>query len=200
MRGERYADCTLDSFDVASDAQQRVVGQLRDFIDDLRANILDGRGLILYGPRGTGKDHLLFAAMRRAVELGLTPMPLDCDTEPRDTLAWRNGVDLIGDFRAQIGERGESDFYAAMAAHRVLAISDPLPPSGSLTEFQAAGMFRVIDARYSRRRPTWLTINVASRRELDDRLGAQTADRLIDGSLTLHCSWDSYRQSGGRRR
>ena len=58
-------------------------------------------------------------------------------------------------------------------------------------------LFRILDGRYSRRRPTWVTVNVSSRAELNERLTPQNADRLRDGALAVFCDWQTYRKTAG---
>jgi DNA replication protein DnaC len=108
---------------------------------------------------------------------------------------WVNGMDLFGRIRDRI-QRGEEerDLIRGLVKPDVLAISDPLPPFGALTEFQATMLFRVLDERYSRRRPVWVTVNVANRAEFEERMGVQLVDRLIDGALVVYCNWKSYRE------
>lgn len=183
-RGERYAGCTLESYRTSSSEQQAVVAALSEFSEGIGRAARNGEGgLILYGPRGTGKDHLMFALMSHAIR--------HADL----TVKWVNGMDLLGDIRDRIqtGEQ-ESALIRSLANPDILAISDPLPPFGSLTEFQATMLFRVIDARYSRRKPLWVTVNVANRAEFEERMGAQLVDRLIDGALVVFCNWPSYRE------
>lgn len=184
-RGERYAECSLQNYRAESPEQKAAVDLLVDFCEQMSGLIRkQGQGgLILYGPRGTGKDHLLMAAMRYAIE------------HVSFSVRWCNGMDLIGDIRDRIqtGEQ-ESALVRSMTTPDILAISDPLPPFGVLTEFQATMLFRIIDARYSRRKPIWVTVNVANRAEFEQRMGAQLVDRLIDGALVMFCNWASFRQ------
>lgn len=110
-------------------------------------------------------------------------------------VTWQNGMDLFGDIRDAM-DTGDTErsLVARLVAPDVLYMSDPLPPIGKLTEFQAGLLFRVLDGRYNRRRPTWATINVSSGAELDDRIGPQNGDRLRDGALAIFCDWSSYRK------
>lgn len=177
---ERYRGCTLENF-LCEDQHERLqaVEQMRQFIDRLPSST----GLLLLGPPGTGKDHLMAAAIAAAVERKMR-------------VAWRNGMDLFGEVRDRMSEeQDERTFVANLVRPDVLAISDPLPPFGDLTQFQAATLFRVIDGRYSRNKPTWATMNVASKKEAEQRLGSQIVDRLTHGAVVVKCNWESYRKA-----
>lgn len=188
--GRRYAACSLQNFKLSDDMdvsrkQQTVLAAVQAYVDSLKERIADGCGLFLFGPAGCGKDHLLTAVMLEAVGRGYG-------------VAWFNGQDLYGQFRdaitneASVSERQTVDRLTEPA---VLALSDPIPPSGDVTPFQRSMLFRVIDRRYRDRRPTWITANVADRTEADSRFSVQLVDRLTDESLCLPCNWPSHRAS-----
>lgn len=180
-RGERYAECRLANFEQATDAQKRAVAALADYCRDITDRLANCEGLILFGPKGTGKDHLAMAVARQAVFAG-------------KYVLWQNGMDLFGDVRDSFDEAtSERSLVNRLVAPDVLYLSDPLPPMGRLTDFQAGMLFRVIDGRYSRGRPCWVTVNVSSGSELDERMGSQVGDRLRHGALAIFCDWPSYR-------
>jgi DNA replication protein DnaC len=54
-------------------------------------------------------------------------------------------------------------------------------------------LLEIIDRRYSHLLPTWMTINVANRKEAETRMGAPTVDRLAHDALTVVCDWPSFR-------
>jgi DNA replication protein DnaC len=184
--GQRYAGCSLDSFEVSDDPMVRnsqlgVLASLQSFVDDVGKVIAGGCGMFLYGPVGTGKDHLLSAVMLGAVNRGFD-------------VAWFNGLDIFAGVRNAISEdESEDRLFERLTLPTVLAISDPVPPLGEVKPFQRAALLRAIDARYRRAKPTWVTINVPNREEADARLGVQLADRLTDEALCLCCNWTSYR-------
>lgn len=175
--GARYRDCTLDSFAVKHPQQQKVVKALREY---LASDSIDD--VILYGPVGTGKDHLAFSLCRVAIREGRT-------------VKWVNGQAWFGAVRDSMDtERSEASLIKEMTSTDVLCLSDPLPPVGALSQHQSTMLYRVIDGRYSRGLQTICTVNVANDAEGDERMGAATWDRLCHGAWKLHCAWPTYRQ------
>lgn len=183
-RGQRYRECTLHNFRCTVERQREVVNDLIAYCRDMPARVREGGGLLLYGPKGTGKDHLMAACMRAAITTyGLS-------------VRWENGQDLFGQIRDRIDqEQSEASLVRSLVYPQVLAISDPLPVFGDLSQHQANMLFRVIDGRYSARRPTWVTMNIQGPAEFEVRIGAQIADRLRDGAVSLPCNWASYRSA-----
>jgi len=181
-RAGRYAASTLDSFITSSPAMESAVKALRAFTENLAAHISSGHGLVLYGPCGTGKDHLMFAAMRAAASAGFR-------------VRWENGIDWFGQLRDRIDDGGsEETMIRPLVNCDILGISDPVPPSGDLSSYQGQMLLRVIDRRYRHRRSTFVTLNVRDRAEAISRMGAPIVDRLIDNALVVHCAWESFRR------
>jgi DNA replication protein DnaC len=184
QRGKRYANCKMENYNCKCEAQTAAVSRLIEYAEDSKRRVSEGQNVILFGPRGSGKDHLLMGLARLVA------------THSMSCVTWANGVDLLEEFRAEaMGQIqrylfGDQDNYETCD---VLWISDPLPPSGALTESQQKYMFQLLDARYSAMRPTWITVNCASGAELEARMGAQSADRLRHDALAIHCDWPSYR-------
>jgi DNA replication protein DnaC len=158
------------------------VDALRQYGDNIEDEVAQGNGIVLFGPSGGGKDHLLIGLARAAIKARLK-------------VDWDNGQDLYGRFRDAMGSN-EPEFVMVReyTAPDVLILSDPLPPQGSLTDFQSATLFRILDARYRICRPTWVTLNVASGAEAESRMGVSLVDRLRHGSLCVWCNWPSYRK------
>lgn len=180
---ERYKPCTLENFACETDPQREVVSKIRAHLDALPDSVKAGAGVLLCGPVGTGKDHLLAAMMKEAIlRWGFQ-------------VVWRNGMDWFGDVRdAMDTETRERTVISELAEPKILAISDPIPPIGGLTPHQSSMLLRVIDGRYRRALPTWVTMNAANRAEAEKLLGAQHVDRLGHNALVLFCGWSSYRR------
>jgi DNA replication protein DnaC len=180
--GSRYRETTLKNFVVDTDEQRKVIAAIAEYYDNLAERVAAGVGVVLFGGVGGGKDHLLSALAKRAVALYLR-------------VEWRNGAYLFAEMRDRIGDdRGEEPLVAAMVSPDVLVLSDPLPPVGSLSDFQSATLYRIIDRRYRDRKPTWCSLNIAGGEEGDRRMGAPIVDRLRDGALCLSCKWPSFRK------
>lgn len=186
--GPRYVDCRVSNFKLYRipaelARQQPVIDGLTAYGESIEKNIKAGRNVVLFGPPGTGKDHLLVGLAYAACSTG-------------HSVRWINGVDLYADVRDSIdSQRNERELLNEFVLPDVLVISDPVPPWGGLTAFQSQFLFRLIDRRYRWRKPIWITANVADSAEASERIGAQAIDRLKDGALTHHCNWESYRKS-----
>ena len=184
-RGRRYARCTLDNFEVGDHPEkQRVLAALEAYASDLSRNVQRGRGVVLVGPAGTGKDHLLAGLVHCALMRG-------------HTVDWRTGAELWRSLRAAIRDDRENEALAALRQPEILVLSDPVPPETSPSNYERSVLYSVIDERYSRVRATWCSINAADREDAEERLGVAVVDRLTDSALSLACPWESFR--AGRR-
>lgn len=186
LAGERYRPCRLENFVTDRPQQRKVVAALEDYVANAKENLEAGRAVVLYGPCGTGKDHLMFGLVGRLV------WRFGCKA------AWINGQDWYGDLRDAM-DRDEARFdernmLAALRDPSLLAISDPLPPFGELGQHMASMFYRLIDGRYRRCSPTFLSVNVADDEEAYARMGVASWDRLRQEALMLHCNWPSYRK------
>lgn len=180
--GKRYAGCDLDTFVTRNAIQMEILDAVRCHCDAMSREIESGKNVLLFGPRGTGKDHLATCILKATVRAGYSA-------------SWINGLDWFGVLRDGI-DKGSSEVVelSRLTKPTVLCISDPLPLFGDLSQFQAGQLWRVIDRRYRDMKPTIVTLNVANRQEAEQRMGASLVDRLAHGALTLFCNWESYRK------
>jgi len=186
--GRRYARCTLEGFQLDPEGsefrpkQQAALSKLLDFSEHLAEHVQAGTGLLLHGPKGTGKDHFLAALLLQAVREGID-------------VRWVNGLDVFGAFRDGIADDvAEWALIAALVKPTILGMSDPVPPKGAeLTAFQQSTLLRIVDARYRRQKPTWVTANITGREDGEKRICGPVVDRLIDGAVVVPCNWPSRR-------
>lgn len=186
--GKRYARCRLDAFRCDGEsnaAKTAAIEACRDYAISFDKHHRDGVSLVLIGPKGTGKDHLMSATiMEIARRLGRP-----------GRVVFRDGLKLFAEFRSafntNITEQAIVDRYQAPA---LLALSDPLPPRGELSEFEQRMLLRIVDSRYREMLPLAATCNVSSRDELETRIGVQAADRILDHAIVVKCNWESFRK------
>lgn len=180
--GNRYSPerVRLSEFAIYHTAQKSAVAKLIVFIENLTAGC---GSLILYGAVGTGKDHLmanaLYAAARRGIEAG-----------------WVNGQELYGQARDLMGKpaTNESAWLNTWSAPQILGISDPVTPVGELSAWRLELLYRLIDRRYRAMKKTWVTMNVKTEEEADQKLSQQVFDRLQEGATIIPCFWPSFRE------
>lgn len=192
--GKRYNDCRFENFLVASDehvlARQTALDTCIEYAREFGGedgHYEKGHSLVIYGPKGTGKDHLMLAVLY-SLRHGYKVDPA--------RFMYAGGLMMMSDFRDAIKSSDtEHSVVKTYADADVLAISDPVPPIGELSEYEKRMMYRVLDSRYRELRPTLITANVADRVELERRLGPQATDRLCEDAVIVRCNWPSYRQS-----
>jgi DNA replication protein DnaC len=182
-RGSRYECATLQNFSPKGVNAADVLAKLQRYIDDLPHELQLGNGVLLFGPTGTGKDHLLSAIAREAI------------LKYGEEVCHYSGLELFGELRSAIPEDRDEGLIVKLQRADVLYLSDPSAAGIELTQFQLASLFRVIDKRYSHRRPMWLSMNVVDGYEAEARFGVPIVDRLRETCLTLHCNWPSWRQN-----
>jgi len=176
---------SLDSYEVTTDRQRWVLGQLRDLADRLPEAIRQGECLVLYGSPGTGKDHLMASLLHLAAG------------KHGFSAGWVAGARFYARFRdlmqARRGEAGEVALIDSFTSWTVLGISDPIPPATDPTGWAVNQLQAVVNARYEFLRPTWITANVKTVEELKDKLSVQLYERLADQGCVLPCFWPTHR-------
>ena len=178
--GKRYHDCTFDNYELYDPRQKPVVGQLRDIAAGVSEWTRAGRGLILYGPSGTGKDHLATALMLHAArECRIPCIALQARTFP--FLPFEEARLII-------------DHYSRWEL-AVVTVIDP----GASTEFQTRLLGNLLDIRYRRQLSTWLTVNCRTKEDGQTLLGTAIFDRFLHDAITFYCDWPSFRERTVRR-
>jgi DNA replication protein DnaC len=183
--GKRYRDCTLQSFSVYDPRQAEVVRRLSAFAGKMPDYLKTSGGLVLFGDAGTGKDHLLAALLKIAIAMhGLE-------------VQWYDGGSLFDDFYFCIKSESELDLKrlcAALQKPHVLAISDPQPPQGPLSDAQIRRLRDTIDRRYRAGLSTWITTNLDRKGDAEALLTVPLLQRIKEGSAAILCDWPSYRE------
>ena len=179
--GAKYADAAVNNWRAETERQKQVRAAVVEYCLSVKSRVQCGEGMLLYGPVGTGKDHLAMGVARAACLAGVS-------------VKWLKGQEWFGSLRDAIdSERTEGEIFRSLSC-QMLVLSDPLPPIGPLTQYQASMLYRLIEDRYSRGGVIVATVNVASDEEADSRMGAQAWDRLKDRAWQIRCEWKSFRK------
>lgn len=176
--GERYARCRFANFAASTSRQESVKRFVLEWASTFATHKAN---LILFGAVGTGKDHLAFAAARMIVlAQGVSAV-------------WVNGRELQSAAR-DFSKDSDGWLENACLSAELLVLSDPLPARGTLTDWQADVLYRIIERRDANKRPTICTVNVASDEVADAMIGAPTWDRLCHGAWKVQCNWPTHRR------
>lgn len=180
--GPRYWQCTLDNFEMYEPINQApVLKRLREFAETMPVHLEAGGGILMFGMAGTGKDHLLAALLKIAVaKHGLSAI-------------WFDGGHLFDELHIAATDEGLPKLRKRLTTPHILAISDPVPPKGTLTDAQLRRLRDIIDRRYRLGVSTWITTNLDSPSDAGRILSAPVLERIKESAGQVFCDWSSYR-------
>lgn len=163
------------------DNQVRIINTVRKYTSDLINGQNEGSNLVLTGPPGTGKSHMLVAMMNIAASNGL----IAC---------YVSMPHLVRTLHLCVqGETG----YSVAGALELLKQADVLLIDEigrhKATEFNKSFIWDLVDAMHQAQKPIVAATN-SSAAELRQLFDPAAMNRLIDrGSQLLVCDWESYR-------
>ncbi len=129
--------------------------------------------LVLYGPVGVGKTHVLVGALRELVRSGQRPV-------------FHPVVELLD----QLRPGGPDDALARLARADTLGVDDL--GSERPTEWTAERLYALINRRWMDELPTIATTNAAWE-DLPELLGERTFSRLCGDAVVIHMGGDDRR-------
>lgn len=183
-RGIRYAACSLDNFEIAHNKQREAMATIRGYASHMDEHLTNtnGGGLVLIGPAGTGKDHLLMAVMTIAIlDFGFSCI-------------WSDGIRMYHSLKNAISTNNTEREIVKYTQPQILAISDPLPPRDELSTYEMACLRDIIDQRYSSGLSTWMTTNLQSGEEARQKLTGPILGRICHNATEINCEWPGYRK------
>lgn len=181
--GQKYSTASISNWRAETPRQQEVRAAVIEYCRSVGDRVRLGEGVLLYGPVGTGKDHIAVGIARACCLAGLK-------------ICWLKGQEFFGKLRDAMDEssdRSEKELFRDFRSD-VLFLSDPIPPVGPLSPYQATMLYRLVDEHYSRGGVVVATVNVSGDEEADKRMGPQTWDRLKDRAWQIKCEWKSFRK------
>jgi DNA replication protein DnaC len=187
-RGLRYGQCRFANWEAEPGTQKAsAVDRVKAYVDRHEETVKAGQGLILLGPCGTGKDHLMTAAVYHLIASLFFGEAGDA--------RWTSGARIFNQLHdAMKRSTPSSDILSHLRMAKLLVISDPCESGQELTKWEQSTLLELIDCRYNNLRPTWVTINCTSRQQMQQMLGAAIVDRLLDGATVIGCNWTSHRK------
>ena len=145
-----------------------VVAPVREFCDDIEANVANGRGLWLYGGPGTGKTTLAMVSSRIALEAGHS---VAIYSMPKLLARIRRTYD--GD----AGEQSYLEFFGRLTGVDLLHIDDL--GTENRTEWVTEQLYSIVNERYEARKSLVVTTN-KNEAELEQEIGERVVSRLVE--------------------
>lgn len=175
----RFSAKGFDAYQPATPSQQAALSACQGYVENIDANIDAGRCLVLTGPKGVGKSHLLSAALMAICEKGIATRystMIEFLASVKGNWAWHGDDEVIGEFTDVL----------------VLVLDEVWIPGH---ERDREAIFALIDARYRDCLPTLIATNL-SWDMMREHLGERFIDRLCEaGGLILPVLGQSMRSA-----
>ena len=168
---ERYRGVSFDRppiSNMAADSQTAaVVREIRDYCDNIDAELAEGNGIWLHGSAGTGKTSLAMLVSKTALEAGHT---VAIYSMPRLLARIRRTYDTDS------SEEGYLSFFDRLTSVDLLHIDDL--GAEKKTDWVLEQLYAIVDRRYEERRSIVVTTNMETD-ELKEQIGERTVSRLL---------------------
>lgn len=181
----RYQQKTFADFLVENDGQQQVKNIVKRYAETFNDRLQEGSSLILQGAPGTGKTLLALIVYQYLANL-------DYRVEYQASLSF---LRVLQEKQFESYQAGEAwlRHYKTLPFLIIDEVTEGCGKSAYPADWERHLLRVLIDARYQANRCTLIITN-RSRKELVDRLGEPTIDRLSEKGITLAFNWGSYRK------
>lgn len=177
----RFLNTTFKSFNAETDGQREVLGICQAYAETFDHRV--SGNLMLIGPCGTGKTHLLAAILMRVAR------------RDRGAIKIATAREIIRRLRATWSRdvaESEDDVINEFGGVPLLAIDELGASFGSDAEL--VQLLDIIDLRYRYSLPTLVASNL-SVPQLHEAIGDRIFDRLRENAQIVVMSWPSHREA-----
>ncbi|HGB4477419.1 TPA: ATP-binding protein [Salmonella enterica subsp. enterica serovar Chester] len=182
----RFENCEFENYIPVNPGAERNLAGCRNYAENWPQIFESGKGLVMTGNCGTGKNHLAVSVVKSIIRNHLARV------EITDVMRLTRAVKNTWRHGAQSTEDEVIEHFASLD---LLIIDEVGVQFGSPTEMTI--LQEVINARYESVLPTILISNLTFE-QLKESIGERIVDRVTDGGRNrLAFGWGSYRAIAG---
>jgi len=202
----RLKEACFEYYQPTCPEQRQALEKCRAFVAKGMDNILQGKGLFLQGPVGTGKSHLAVSTIRAIVETNIDQFGrpasggLPIAGEPAYEgyhCCMVSVVDLLGLLRESYGA-DQLKNQARNLLHRVrtdaVVILDDIGAEKP-SEWVEEQLYGIIDLRYRMQRSTFFTTN-CTLKQLENQIGCRVVSRIFEMCVGVMVGGEDWRKRG----